>query len=43
MIEQGLQPIFANETHIRARFYVIEINNKAAPVTLNDLRAYGVN
>ncbi len=43
MRQQGLQPIYQNETRIRARFYVIEINDHKAPVTLNDLKVYGVN
>lgn len=42
MTQQGLQPIFQNETRIRARFYVIEINGVRGPVTLQDLKAYGV-
>lgn len=42
MHQQGLQPIYKNETLIRARFYVIEINDRRSPVTLDDLKSYGV-
>lgn len=42
MQEQGLQPIFENETRIRTRFYVVEINDHQRPVTLDDLSIYGV-
>jgi hypothetical protein len=38
----GLEPIFENEPKIRGLLYVIDIDNKAKPVKLADLKPYGI-
>ncbi|MCB0341861.1 MAG: hypothetical protein KDD59_06410, partial [Bdellovibrionales bacterium] len=42
MKASGLAPTFRNESRIRGLFYVVEIDDRAAAVTIDDLRALGL-
>jgi hypothetical protein len=42
MMALGLVPSFANEIHVKGFLYLIEIDDKAAPVELADLNAIGI-
>lgn len=42
MKASGLKPVYANETELRGLIYLIEIDDRKAPVTMNDLVNLGL-
>ncbi len=43
MKSMELAPSYENEPKIKGILYVLELNDKSSPVTLNDLKDYGIN